>query len=216
MIIQKDKNSCIVICRGNSVKRLKEIDDIKYDKCFLVNEWSKEVSQHKEIREFLEKQANLIHVINRDSKSLFTKKDYLDLKFNEVLLNVRKPEYLSSNLKKHLDKINQKSSFLNENLVPISKTKAGGFPSTGILATVNAAMNGNVKNIYVIGLDFFEDRYFSHHSHSMKPEVFDYQKKKGVIMKEYLTNIIKHFNDKNFIFCTNSSFNPNLENCKIL
>ena len=81
---------------------------------------------------------------------------------------------------------------------------AGGFPSTGILATVNAAMNSHVKNIYIIGLDFFESDYFSHHSHSMKPEVFDYQKKKGIIMKSYLTDIISHFKDKKFYFCTNS------------
>ena len=108
------------------------------------------------------------------------------------------------------------TKFLSESLVPISKTGAGGFPSTGVLAVAHAAKVLNAKSIDVIGLDFFEADYFSHHSHSRKPAAQDYQKKKGVVMKEYTEKLLALFPNIDFRFFTNSTFEPNLENVKIV
>lgn len=204
----------LIICRGKSVTRLASLLELEnnFNTCFLVNEWSSELNKFTKLRSFLTSQNKKIHIVNRDTKSLFSKEDYNDISFDHVLLNVREPEYNKSNIKRYLDNIGQDSKFLSEAMVPVSKTGAGGFPSTGILSVVHAAVVDNADKIYVIGLDFFEDDYFSHHSHSMKPAVFDYQKKKGLIMKEYLTEFIKKFPNKEFIFYTNSSFDPKLKN----
>ena len=49
------------------------------------------------------------------------------------------------------------------------------------------------KNTF-IGLDFFEADYFSHHSHSKKPESQDYQKKKEVVMKTFMSQLQQDIN----------------------
>ncbi|MDB4337443.1 hypothetical protein OAA09_00335 [bacterium] len=46
----------------------------------------------------------------------------------------------------------------------------------------------------------------------MKPEVQDYQKKKGIVMKEFTKKLIENFPNTKFRFYTNSSFDPKLTN----
>ena len=208
-------NTCVVICRGQSSSRIEELES-NYDTCLLVNEWTSELDRFDFISKFIENQNNVIHVINRDGRSLLRKEQYEKYAITHCQLNVREPEYNQSSLKQHLDNHGIKSVFLSEEMVPISKTGAGGFPSTGILAVAHAAQVVKSKTIHVIGLDFFEADYFSHHSHSMKPAAQDYQKKKGLVMKEYAKELLSKFPNTRFVFFTNSSFDPNLSNVKII
>lgn len=208
-------DKCVIVCRGSSVSRIKELDDA-YDICLLVNEWNTELKKHKTISDFLLRQACNVHVINRDARSFLEKDQYRDYKIDHCQLNVREPEYNGSQLRKWLESNGIKTKFLSEELVPISKTGAGGFPSTGVLTVAHAAKVLKAKRIDVIGIDFFEADYFSHHSHTMKPEVRDYQVKKGVVMKEYTAHLLSLFPNTEFRFFTNSSFNPNLPNVKVL
>ena len=207
--------SCAVICRGKSSSRVGELDK-NYDVCLLVNEWTSELKNFKEISNFIKNQKNVVHVINRDGRSLLLKEQYEEYAITHCLLNVREPEYNQSPLKYHLDGLGIPTNFLSEDMVPISKTGAGGFPSTGVLAVAHAAQVVSADTVHVIGLDFFEDNYFSHHSHSQKPEAQDYQKKKGLVMKEFMSELLSKFHDTEFVFFTNSSFDPNLNNVKIV
>ena len=207
--------TCAVICRGKSSTRLSELDD-QYDICILVNEWKTELDKFDFISNFIKTQKNVIHTINRDGRSLLRKEQYEKYAISHCMLNVREPEYTQSPLKKHLDRYGIKSTFLSEDMVPISKTGAGGFPSTGILAVAHAAQVVKADVVHVIGLDFFEDDYFSHHSHSMKSEAQDYQKKKGLVMKGFAHELLSKFPNIKFTFFTNSSFDPNLSNVKIV
>lgn len=207
--------TCVVICRGASSARLSELK-ADYDVCLLVNEWTSELDRFDFISSFIQGQNNVIHVINRDGRSLLRKEQYEKYAITHCQLNVREPEYNQSPLKNHLDRLEVESKFLSEEMVPISKTGAGGFPSTGVLAVAHAAQVIKADKIHVIGLDFFEDDYFSHHSHSKKPEAQDYQKKKGLVMKEYTSNLLAKFPDIDFVFFTNSSFDPRLKNVKIV
>ena len=207
-------NSCAVICRGASSGRIKELRD-QYDVCLLVNEWMTELDKFQDISEFILNQKVVIHVINRDGRSLLRNEQYDKYAITHCQLNVREPEYNQSPLKNHLDRNGIKSKFLSEEMVPISKTGAGGFPSTGVLAVAHAAQVIKAKEIDVIGLDFFEANYFSHHSHSKTPQVLDYQKKKGIVMKEYTAELLSKFSTTQFTFYTNSTFNPKLKNVTV-
>jgi hypothetical protein len=208
-------STCVVICRGASSARLTELT-ICYDTCLLVNEWSSELTKFEFISTFIKDQKKVIHVVNRDGRSLLRKEQYEEYAITHCQLNVRQPEYTQSPLKHRLDRIDVKTKFLSEELVPISKTGAGGFPSTGVLAVAHAAQVIKADTIHVIGLDFFEADYFSHHSHSKKPEAQDYQKKKGLVMKAFTTKLLAKFPDIEFVFFTNSSFDPSLNNVKIV
>tara|TARA_B100000700_G_scaffold331754_1_gene468011 strand:- start:8430 stop:9068 length:639 start_codon:yes stop_codon:yes gene_type:complete len=208
-------DSCVIVCRGSSVARIDELSK-SYDVCLLVNEWTTELEKFDNISEFLLLQNKVIHVINRDARSFLKKEQYQKYKIDHCQLNVREPEYKQSPLRMWLEDKSINTKFLSESLVPISKTGAGGFPSTGVLAVAHAAKVLNAKSIDVIGLDFFEADYFSHHSHSRKPAAQDYQKKKGVVMKEYTEKLLALFPNTDFRFFTNSTFEPNLENVKIV
>jgi hypothetical protein len=168
------------------------------------------------ISSFIDNQEEVIHVINRDGRSLLRKDQYEKYAITHCQLNVREPEYIQSPLKAHLDYYNVASKFLSEEMVPISKTGAGGFPSTGVLAVAHAAQVIKADVVHVIGLDFFEADYFSHHSHSKKPEVQDYQKKKGRVMKTFVKDLLTGFPNAEFSFFTNSTFDPNLNHVKII
>ena len=207
--------TCAVICRGASSARLDELDS-DYDVCLLVNEWTSELDRFDYVSDFVHRQKNVIHVINRDGRSLLRKEQYEKYEITYCQLNVRQPEYNQSPLMAYLDRYDITSKFLSEEMVPISKTGAGGFPSTGVLAVAQAAQVEKADIVHVIGLDFFEADYFSHHSHSRKPESQDYQKKKGVIMKEFTAELLSKFSNIEFTFFTNSSFDPKLSNVKIV
>lgn len=208
-------NSCVVICRGSSSARIPELV-ANYDTCLLVNEWSTELDKFEFVSSFIKTQKNVIHMINRDGRSLLRDEQYAEYAITHCQLNVRQPEYNQSPLKHRLDGLRIKSTFLSEEMVPISKTGAGGFPSTGVLAIAHAAQVVKADIVHVIGIDFFESNYFSHHSHSMKPEVLDYQKKKGLVMKVFTEELLSKFPDTEFVFFTNSSFDPLLDNVKIV
>ena len=211
----KTGKTCAIICRGKSSARLKELRAL-YDVCLLVNEWQSELDKFDLISNFISSQPRVIHVLNRDGRSLLRKEQYEKYDIHHCQLNVRQPEYLQSPLYHVLDTYGIKTKYLSETLVPISKTGAGGFPSTGVLTIAHAAKVIKADIIDVIGLDFFEDDYFSHHSHSMKPAVQDYQKKKGLVMKVYTADLLAKFPDVTFTFFTNSSFDPKLKNVKIV
>jgi hypothetical protein len=184
--------------------------------CLLVNEWQSELDKFDFISQFISEQPKVIHVLNRDGRSLLRKEQYIKYDIHHCQLNVRQPEYLQSPLYHSLSMLGVKTKYLSEEMVSISKTGAGGFPSTGVLAVAHAAQVIKATEIHVIGLDFFEASYFSHHSHSMKPEVQDYQKKKGVMMKEYMSDLLIGFPDVSFTFFTDSTFDPKLKNVKIV
>ncbi|MDB4337442.1 DUF2959 domain-containing protein [bacterium] len=147
-------DTCVIICRGASSSRIEELEDV-YDVCLLVNEWTSELEKYSNISNFILNQKSVIHVINRDGRSLLRNEQYAKYAITHCQLNVREPEYNQSHLKYHLDANGISSKFLSEEMVPISKTGAGGFPSTGVLALAHAAQVIKAKNIHIVGLDFF-------------------------------------------------------------
>ena len=90
-------NSCAVICRGASSGRIKELRD-QYDVCLLVNEWMTELDKFQDISEFILNQKVVIHVINRDGRSLLRNEQYDKYAITHCQLNVREPEYNQSPL----------------------------------------------------------------------------------------------------------------------
>ena len=74
-------DTCAIICRGSSVSRIQELDDV-YDICLLVNEWRSELKKYKDVSDFLLSQTCNIHVINRDARSFLEKEQYVNYKID--------------------------------------------------------------------------------------------------------------------------------------
>ena len=59
-------------------------------------------------------------------------------------------------------------------------------------------------------MDFYETKYFNG-----TPQK-NYQIKKGEVLKQFITDFIRKYKNVKYTFYTNSNFNPNLSNVKVI
>ena len=172
----------------------------------------------------------MLHYICRETFALLTKEIYNYFDFDYVYLNVLKKEYEGiapyrhpSHLKLYLDQIGVKSKYLEDDVLKYSEPRKPtelrlpGFPTMGVLTTCHAAACLGYKDITVLGLDFYEAAYLTVCSSTLTKEA---PKSSGIDkaprMKSFLTDFLKKFPETNFTFYTYSTFNPELDNVKII
>lgn len=206
-------SSILILCRGNSLSRINEITQ-EFDLYGIVNEWNSQLKEEKFIDLLFNKK--IIHYINRDiSTSILDKSYYNAFNIEYCQTNVMNNEYQGSEAKVKLDNMGVKSKPLCDGVIQHSIDGEGGFPSNGMTALVHSVVCLGCEDVTVIGMDFFQDNYYTHHSSMGGKNVRDYQVKKNKIMIPFLTDFIKKNNNVNFNFYTNSDFNPKLKNVKI-
>ena len=205
-------NSMLIMCRGNSLSRVQEINQ-KYEQYGIINEWKDQLEQET-FKELLIGK-NMMHYVNRDARVILPKYQYDEYNIKYCQLNVLEPEYNRSPIRQVLNNSGIETEFMCEDLVKYSSNGRGGFPSTGVMALVHSVVCLKKKNVCVIGMDFFEDDYYTHHTNLGVKEVQEYQKKKNINMKPFVTNFLKQNKEVNFVFYTNSSFDPKLDHEEI-
>jgi hypothetical protein len=209
----------LVLCRGNSLSRISEIKNQDFDLVCLVNEWGRQVFLQEDFREIL-KDKNAVHYLNREPRlSWFMGLENI-LNIEKYILNVLPEEFKESPIPEMILRANKDAVVvpLNENMYEQGlkvRPDRASFPSTGVLALVDAVINQKSDDVTIIGLDFFEDSYFSENSFTQKKEPGENQKKKGALMKNFIFEFIKRNPAVSFTFVTNSSFDPCLKNVKI-
>ena len=108
-----------------------------------------------------------------------------------------------------LENIGLNTSCLTDTMKPFQK-EGGGFPTTGVISIVYSTIVLEKKDIHVAGMDFYEKEYFN------KTPANEHQKKKGKLMKSFIEDFIDKHKEVRYTFYTHSSFNPALENVKII
>tara|TARA_A100001515_G_scaffold65090_1_gene51573 strand:+ start:2916 stop:3575 length:660 start_codon:yes stop_codon:yes gene_type:complete len=209
----------LVLCRGNSLSRIREIKDDNFDLVCLVNEWGRQVFMQKEFKEILQgKKA--VHYLNREPRlSWFMGLENI-VSVEKYILNVLEGEFKNSTIPGMISKVKKDAKVvpLSENMydhgLKIRPDRAS-FPSTGVLALVDSVVNQKATDVTVIGLDFFEDSYFSENSFTQKKEPGENQKKKGSKMKSFVSEFLSNNPEVNFTFITNSSFDPKLNHVSV-
>lgn len=209
-------SNTIILCRGESLKNIKNLNPHDFDKTIIVNNFENE-SQNIDIRNFLLNSKEIIQYVGRDIQSITSNKFYKYFNIKNVVLNVLEKEFkgigpykgIPQN-KKILDRFGINNSFLNNEIVKYSLDKDNpnnlrqpSFPTTGILCLVDQIINHDSSNITVIGMDFYEKNYFTNHNVTNTKNVTKNHKIKGGKMKLFL-------NDFYLNFCLNNNITINL------
>jgi hypothetical protein len=195
----------IILGRGTSLKKLSVYDSIEDQNISIINNFNYELDLDY-IKDFL-KGRSVTQFINRETASFLKKEHYINFNI-KCVLNVLHKEYSKSPIKSIFEQNNIVTQCLPDSILDFSKDGKGGFPTTGILSIIYSTVVLNEKNIYIVGIDFYDTNYNSGRISK------DYQNQKGLIMKDFLFKHIQKTPDVNYKICTDSNWRvdlPNLE-----
>jgi hypothetical protein len=194
----------IILGRGTSLSRLGVYDKVD-DDVAIVNNFNHELDLDH-VRHFLAGKR-VTQFINREMASFLNKQHYINYDIGCVL-NVLQKEYETSNIREVLNRNNVYTCCMPDKICEFSKDQQGGFPTTGILSVVYSTVILEHKDICIAGIDFYDTNYNSGRISQ------EYQTKKGLVMKEFLSQHIQKTPDVSYQICTDSDWRidlPNLE-----
>jgi hypothetical protein len=155
------KDFCIVL-KGKSVENLPKIAK-EFNDCFIVNNFDLEM----EIVGNSLLNKNIVHFVCRTMTTPMTPDNYRKLNIKEIQLsNSTVLEHFKALIKviPHYQSLGLKTVFLPKDIIRVSKDLYGvefakKFPNTGQLAMYYALEIIKPKNLWVIGLDFYQADY---------------------------------------------------------
>lgn len=215
MFISSSENIGI-LCRGQSLQLLSKFSN-KFDKCFIVNDFNKEIVKFENIL----KEKEIIHFVSRISKVSLEKNQYKNFNIKSIQMSIAFDfldfQFLKSYIKYNL--FNLKVNFMPKSflrklyLQPFSKFKNEErynnyklkFPNTGLLSIFYAAEYLNVKNIYICGLDFYTADYVFR-SNRASPIEIQHQKFLNLDLINFYLEFIRQKKNINFYMITNYKF----------
>ena len=206
-------NSLGILCRGSSLMDLPKIEKY-FDKCFIVNNFEREAYHFKEIL----KKKEIIHFVNRSSYTVLKKKTYKFFNINSIQMaapfNLFDKNLMISFLIYKFFSLNVSTMpkyILHKFDYTGNKAYKNKFPNTGILSILYAAEILKVKNLYIIGLDFFTNDYFFKNEFS-KGVASNYKKFVDLKIFEYFLEFINKNADTKFFLKTNYKFKVKPDN----
>ena len=226
-------NSIAVLGRGKSLSYFNMIP--KVDTYVLVNEMAREI-EHNNLHDKL-KGKNVIHLVNRSPqppKEMIEAGYYESLNVKEIWVNtfdrnMIPNQYINRNSGTWLVNNTIPVKFLSEkieknvtNVFPADEHKNWsrgdtGIPSAGMAAIVHSVVEQKVKNVYTIGVDFYEEDYsLGIENIPERSSMEDARKaEKPHIMKKFLTDLAEHYSNTNFHICTYGDYNSTLKNVNV-
>jgi len=205
----KNDDQICILCRGSSMSQAEKYFHDLSDNMIIVNEFNEEL-KNSFVDELFQKK-NITHIVSRDTGlSNLRPEYYMKYGINKAILNIFKEEYdRYPAMRRLLEYYNLTTSCLPDIMKPFQK-EGGGFPTTGVISIVYSTIVLEKKDIHIAGMDFYEKDYF------INTPANDHQKKKGIVMKQFIKDFIQKHKKVNYTFYTDSGFNPNLKNVKII
>ena len=219
----------IILSRGKSIEYVKTLNPKDYDLCVFVNDWTREL-QIPYLANFLIESKQLHHYVCRENFAILHPHNYKALNVDMVRLNILKKEYFgmqpyhrASPIKSFLDENRIPSGYISEEILKWSaprdsnELRLPGFPTMGVLSTVELATMYDFDEITVLGVDFYESEYMTVCSSNQQKHA---PQKSGIgkapIMKKFLTEFFPKKKDVQFKFYTYSSFDPECNHVEII
>tara|TARA_R110000824_G_scaffold118226_9_gene270438 strand:- start:11648 stop:12292 length:645 start_codon:yes stop_codon:yes gene_type:complete len=204
-----DNKQICILCRGSSMSyAAKYFHDLGKD-MIIVNEFNEELKNDFVARLFEEK--DIVHMVSRDTGLSDLRPEYYRrYNITKAVLNIFEDEYNKrSSMRNLLEYNGLKTSCLPNTMKPFQK-EGGGFPTTGIISIVYSTIVLEKKDIHIAGMDFYEKDYY------VDIKANDHQKRKGMVMKNFIEPFMQKFPEVNYTFYTNSSFKSSLNNAIIV
>lgn len=196
-----------ILCRGKSLLGLSEIEK-KFEMCYIVNNFNKEIYHFEDIL----KKKEIIHFVNRLKTAVLKKKTYQKFKINTVQMaapfKLLDKNFMTSYLIYKFLSLNVKTmskSFLHKFHFTGKEAYKNKFPNTGILSILYATEVLNVKNVYIIGLDFYSLDYL-YRSKFSNPLEIQHQKFLDLNMINFFLKYVENKKDTMFYLRTGYNF----------
>lgn len=222
MLFPHDLENFGVILKGSSIIRLNEIND-KFEDCFIVNNIDK--NKNNEDSEYslvapLIKNKKIVHFVNRLKTAPLLKDHYKelgikDVQFTKVLLDAE-----LTKMKRIYESFGLTCHRLPETLLSYNDYFLGKgnyekkHPNTGVLSIIYATKIIKPKNIWIIGLDFYEADYLYRRPWHWELEN-QRDKMKTLDIPGQFVKLVKENPNVNFNVISNANF-PLIENLNIL
>lgn len=156
-----------ILCKGRSIEKLGEIES-HFQDCFLVNNFDPEIEK---IGRFLENKR-IVHCVNRLLTAPLKPLNYIKLNISEVLLSKSSLfwDRLLLRVFIHYKRLGLSPVFLPPKFLALSNELFGSeglnkFPNTGLLALIYTLSVIRPKNLWIAGLDFYQQDYLIRRPH---------------------------------------------------
>ena len=196
-----------ILCKGRSILDLPEIEK-KVDTCYIVNNFDNELFHFETIF----KKKKIIHFVNRLRTAALKKNTYRYFKINRIQMatpfNLFDKNFMKSYLtyKYFCLKVSTMSKeVLHQFHYTGNDAYKNKFPNTGIFSILYASEILKIKNIYIVGLDFYTDNYL-YKSKTTNPVEITHQRFLNLKIIEFFLDFIEKKSDTNFFLRTNYQF----------
>tara|TARA_R100000808_G_C2129141_1_gene138700 strand:- start:552 stop:1244 length:693 start_codon:yes stop_codon:yes gene_type:complete len=229
MYFEKGLNDFGIVLKGASVARLPKIVD-NYQDCYMVNNFDRNADNNDSewtLVAPLLSGKNVAHFVNRLETAPLLKEHYEELnikhiQFTKTQLDQRlsdmKGLYESYNLTCHTlpEELLEYNSFFTDKyyMRPGDSNYAEKHPNTGVLSIIYAAHILKPKNLWIAGLDFYQNDYLFRRPW-IAPLKNQQLKMRNTQMVEHFVEVIKKHPDINFKMITNANLPP-LQNLEII
>jgi len=202
---QKGIDNFGVLLKGKSIELLPVYTN-QFDECFMVNNFDKEIDLLGDA--FFRKRS--VHFVNRLMTAPLKEENYQRFNIKEIQL----PKVCATddrNLKKsirHYNSFGLKTFFLPEHLLQYNKDfsqfgdeYAKKYPNTGVLAVIYALEIIHPKNLWILGLDFYQSDYLVRRPHQ-NPIELQRAKMDRINLVEVMAKVFKRYPDININMVT--------------
>ncbi|RLC61194.1 MAG: hypothetical protein DRI01_08880 [Chloroflexi bacterium] len=205
-----------VILKGKSIEKISQVYR-NYNDCFIVNNFDKEI----ELLERYLVAKNTVHFVNRLMTAPLTPENYQKLGITDIQLSKvsDKGDKALKKAIKHYTSLGLKTHFLPERLLRFTSDfgaeYAIKYPNTGILAVIYALDIIRPKNLWIVGLDFYQADYLARRPHQ-NPIELQREKMNRLGMDKVFINIVNRYPEVNVNMVTYYQGLPELKNLNIL
>lgn len=205
-----------VILKGKSVEKIGNVYH-NYNDCFIVNNFDKEIEL---LEEYLVAK-NTVHFVNRLMTAPLTPGNYKKMGITDIQLSKVSDEGDRALKKaiKHYKSLGLNTHFLPGRLLRFTSDfgseYAKKYPQTGVLAVIYALDVIRPRNLWIIGLDFYQADYLVRRPHQTPIEK-QRAKMERIDMVNTFINILKSYPEVNVSMVTYYEGLPELKNLNIL
>jgi len=226
----EDLNSFGIVLKGSSVKSIPDYAD-KFDHCFMVNNFDRNIDNKNSEWETVSphlKGKNIVHFVNRLTTAPLLKEHYEELNIKHIQLSKMKmDDALRIVVPYYEDECGLECHFLPEQALkyndyfddkfymkPGDSNYRAKHPNTGVLSVVFAAELLKPKDLWVIGLDFYQSDYLFRRPWQA-PLDNQQLKMRNTDMVGHFVDVVKRNPDVNFHLVTKATNVPEMDNLEI-
>ena len=210
--------SVAVLCRGTSLAHIDRVPEV--DKYIIVNRFGDELENETISSRLIDKELIQVLSLVPDEPKLMIERGHYK-KFNVVEFVL---PYLKETIPGPPPQIIGRDGYIptrvlddthKNYMITNNPRYAFCYPTSGVASVAYATLECNVTEVHIIGLDFYETAY-AYGKEFPSDEVAIRRGEDSLKMRGFLKNFIKLNPFTLFNIYTHSTFNPNLENVKVI